>query len=34
MDIKEIMERVKREEVIEESTVKKLCRKIQEVLMG
>jgi hypothetical protein len=34
MNIQEIIERVKKEEVIEEVTVKKVCRTIQEIFMG
>lgn len=34
MNIPEIIERIKKEEVIEEVTVKKICKKVQEVLMA
>lgn len=34
MNVQEIIEKIKKEEVIDEPTVKKLCRKVQEVLMG
>lgn len=33
MNIHEIIERIKKEEVIEEVTVKKICKKVQEVFM-
>ncbi len=33
MNIQEIIERVKKEEVIEEPTVRKICKKIQEIFM-
>ena len=34
MNVQEILEKIKKEEVIDEPTVKKICRKVQEVLMG
>lgn len=34
MNINEILERIKKEEVIPEAQVRSLCKKIQEVFLG
>lgn len=33
MNIQHIIERIKKEEVVEERTVKKICKQIQELLL-
>jgi len=33
MNIQDIIERIKKEEVLDERTVKKICTKIQEILL-
>jgi len=34
MNIQEVIERIKKEEVIEERTVKNICKKVQELLLN
>lgn len=34
MNIQDIVEKIKKEEVIDEPTVKKICKKIQELFMN
>ena len=34
MSVEQVLERIKQEEVVEESVVRSVCKKVQEILMG